>query len=145
MTTTMPVSVLSFPQPATSFAGATYEKRPAPPYYEHGKGRCHNLRPRQILPFLFLLVLAFSGAAATVYICDAPLTPNHLYLVVAAVGLLVVVIFAAMLHAWCCRDAIGYENSLRPPSYLSGCCGGPALASNASDGVTGASKHQPLH
>lgn len=49
---------------------------------------------------------------------------NKLYLVVAIVGLVVVVILAVMLSAWCCRGA--FENPLCCPCYLCACCGGLA-------------------
>ncbi|KAJ7641862.1 hypothetical protein FB45DRAFT_901190 [Roridomyces roridus] len=171
----MPISIPVSAQPVMSLAGATYEKRPAPAYYDdyeesqwaydaahphgehgHGHGPCHNTRLKQFLPYLLLLVLALSAAAATAYLfyiglsteADAgellqglfhakravdgtdsgnsgsPFTRNHLYLIVVFVGLLVVVILAVMLSAWCCRGA--FENPLCCPCYLCACCGGLA-------------------
>jgi len=49
---------------------------------------------------------------------------NKLYLIVIFVGLLVVVVLAVMLSAWCCRGA--FENPLCCPCYLCACCGGLA-------------------
>ncbi|KDR71539.1 hypothetical protein GALMADRAFT_789508 [Galerina marginata CBS 339.88] len=49
---------------------------------------------------------------------------NKLYLIVVFVGLLVVVILAVMLSAWCCKGA--FENPLCCPCYLCACCGGLA-------------------
>jgi len=55
---------------------------------------------------------------------NSTLVKNKLYLVIVFVGLLVVIILAVMLSAWCCRGA--FENPLCCPCYLCACCGGLA-------------------
>jgi len=49
---------------------------------------------------------------------------NKLYLIIIFVGLLVVIILAIMLSAWCCKGA--FQNPLCCPCYLCACCGGLA-------------------
>jgi hypothetical protein len=50
------------------------------------------------------------------------------YLIVVFVGLVVCVILAIMLSAWCCRGA--FENPLCCPCYLCACCGGLGTVSS---------------
>ncbi|KIM43911.1 hypothetical protein M413DRAFT_442977 [Hebeloma cylindrosporum] len=108
---------------------------------------CHNGRLRRLLvPALIALVL-LGGALA--YTClfhglslvgmedlvaravtdtasggESTFTKHKLYLIVIFVGLLVVVILAVMLSAWCCKGA--FQNPLCCPCYLCACCGGLA-------------------
>lgn len=49
---------------------------------------------------------------------------NKLYLIIVFVGLLLVLVFAIMLSAWCCRSS--FENPCCCPCYLCACCGGLA-------------------
>jgi len=55
---------------------------------------------------------------------NGPLVNRKLYLIIIFVGLLVVVILAVMLSAWCCKGA--FQNPLCCPCYLCACCGGLA-------------------
>ncbi|KAF8183669.1 hypothetical protein BJ912DRAFT_545355 [Pholiota molesta] len=113
--------------------------------------RCHNGRLRRFLiPFIVALLLlggllAFScasGHGAGEWGLDTLMSRaigdttsgstgsgstfvnRKLYLIIVFVGLLVVVILAVMLSAWCCRGA--FENPCCCPCYLCACCGGLA-------------------
>lgn len=55
---------------------------------------------------------------------DNAFVDRKLYLIVIFVGLVVVVILAICLSAWCCKGA--FENPLCCPCYLCACCGGLA-------------------
>ncbi|CAE6523963.1 unnamed protein product [Rhizoctonia solani] len=111
-----------------------------------GKNKCHSRRLRVLLPALLALVTIASLAlwlwcsdgtdlAADVGTLlwkrqsssssgDTPFVKNKLYLIVIFVGLLVVLILAIMLSAWCCKSS--FENPLCCPCYLCACCGGLA-------------------
>lgn len=112
--------------------------------------RCHNgrlhrfLLPAAIVSVVLLLLgcamLAFNSSClgydsgmeglvaralgSTTTSSGGTFTKNKLYLVVIFVGLLVVVILAIMLSAWCCKGA--FKNPLCCPCYLCACCGGLA-------------------
>jgi len=49
---------------------------------------------------------------------------NKLYIILIVVGLFLVLVFAIMLSAWCCRES--FENPCCCPCYLCACCGGLA-------------------
>jgi len=49
---------------------------------------------------------------------------NKLYLIIVFVGLFLVLVFAIMLSAWCCRSS--FQNPCCCPCYLCACCGGLA-------------------
>jgi len=55
---------------------------------------------------------------------DSSFVNNKLYLIIIFVGLFLVLIFAIMLSAWCCRGS--FENPCCCPCYLCACCGGLA-------------------
>ncbi|KAJ7782236.1 hypothetical protein DFH07DRAFT_317812 [Mycena maculata] len=115
---------------------------------------CHNSRLRRLLlPALIALTL-LAGLVALFCVLDDPFgmngivegllhvkravtgddsgsgstesafTKHKLYLIVVFVGLLVVLVLAVMLSAWCCRGA--FENPCCCPCYLCACCGGLA-------------------
>ncbi|KAJ7110733.1 hypothetical protein C8R43DRAFT_1139298 [Mycena crocata] len=76
--------------------------------------------PGEIIEGLFAVKRAVDGDPNS----ESAFTKNKLYLIVIFVGLLVVVILAIMLSAWCCRGA--FENPCCCPCYLCACCGGLA-------------------
>jgi len=109
--------------------------------------RCHNGRLRLLLVPALIALLLLGGAL--VYFCmnhglsalgmdglvaravsdtttgtESTFTKHKLYLIVIFVGLLVVVILAVMLSAWCCKGA--FKNPCCCPCYLCACCGGLA-------------------
>jgi len=111
--------------------------------------RCHNSRfRRMLLPAAALLLTLVALMAVSCFTdlnffdlggdtllkratgdnssngTESTFTKNKLYLIVIFVGLLVVIILAVMLSAWCCKGA--FENPLCCPCYLCACCGGLA-------------------
>ncbi|KAG9083173.1 hypothetical protein FS749_006241 [Ceratobasidium sp. UAMH 11750] len=114
------------------------------------KNKCHARRLRTLIPAL-LALLAIAALSAWLMCSnmgmsagdiavdvgtglwkrqnssssdDGPFVKNKLYLIVIFVGLVICVILAIMLSAWCCRGA--FENPLCCPCYLCACCGGLA-------------------
>jgi len=49
---------------------------------------------------------------------------NKYYLIIVIVGLFLLLVFAIMLSAWCCRGI--FQNPCCCPCYLCACCGGLA-------------------
>ncbi|KAJ7572081.1 hypothetical protein C8J56DRAFT_979410 [Mycena floridula] len=111
--------------------------------------RCHKSRFRRLLlPIAAVLLTLFALMAVSCYTnigldlagdsllrralgdnsgsngTESTFTKNKLYLIVIFVGLLLVIILAVMLSAWCCKGA--FQNPLCCPCYLCACCGGLA-------------------
>ncbi|KAJ7070390.1 hypothetical protein B0H15DRAFT_114745 [Mycena belliarum] len=76
--------------------------------------------PNELVEGLFQVKRAVDGSGSS----ESDFTKRKLYLIVIFVGLLVVVILAVMLSAWCCKGA--FQNPLCCPCYLCACCGGLA-------------------
>jgi len=64
---------------------------------------------------------------------QGPFVKNKLYLIIVFVGLLICLILAVMLSAWCCKGA--FKNPLCCPCYLCACCGGLACLECISCGL----------
>jgi len=117
------------------------------PNHPNDHRRCHNgrlrrfLLPAAIISFVLLLVGCAALAFNNEFCLMGPdglvaralnnttnngdtFTKNKLYLIVIFVGVLVVIILAVMLSAWCCKGA--FKNPLCCPCYLCACCGGLA-------------------
>jgi len=104
---------------------------------------CHNHRFRRFFApvmtacFLFvaavLLISCFgenawagiaSGLVPRATTDDNTFISHKIYIAVIIGGLIVVVILAIMLSAWCCKGS--FQNPLCCPCYLCACCGGLA-------------------
>jgi len=109
---------------------------------------CHKSRRRRLLMHALLSLLALASIIAISFLNDIQalnifgsdgglgkraidngsngnqLVNKKYYLIIVLVGLVLVLIAALCLSAWCCKSS--FQNPLCCPCYLCACCGGLA-------------------